>query len=133
MTDIRAIKSVPSAKVEIRDDEGAPTGVFFELAGPTHPKRKAIAMNTQRKLQAQYQKTGKFTLDDPEDQEAKNRENLAAFTLGWEGWTENGKPVPFSQEAALALYSDDSMTWLVEQLTKALNESEIFMVRSASR
>jgi hypothetical protein len=133
MSNLRIIKSVLSAKVEIKDENGAPTGVFFEIAGPTHPKRKSILLANQRRLQHQLQKTGKVTLDDPAEQELQARDNLVSFTLGWSGFTdEKGKEVPFSPEAARELYENDEYSWLVDQLNAALNEKERFMQRSAS-
>jgi hypothetical protein len=133
MSNLRIIKSVLSAKVEIKDENSAPTGVFFEIAGPTHPKRKSILLANQRRLQHQLQKTGKVTLDDPAEQELQARDNLVSFTLGWSGFTdEKGKEVPFSPEAARELYENDEYSWLVDQLNAALNEKERFMQRSAS-
>jgi hypothetical protein len=133
MSNLRIIKSVLSAKVEIKDENSAPTGVFFEIAGPTHPKRKSILLANQRRLQHQLQKTGKVTLDDPAEQELQARDNLVSFTLGWSGFTdEKGKEVPFSPEAARELYENDEDSWLVDQLNAALNEKERFMQRSAS-
>lgn len=131
MPNIRNIKSTTSAQVEIKDETGAPTGVFFELAGPTHPKRKSVVFAAARKAQAQYQKLGKLTMDDPEEQAMQSKENMADFTLGWNGYTDDaGAPVPFSRGAALALYEDDTMSWLLDQLMAALNEKERFMQRS---
>lgn len=133
MSNLKIIKSVLSAKVEIKDENSAPTGVFFEIAGPTHPKRKSILLANQRRLQHQLQKTGKVTLDDPAEQELQARDNLVSFTLGWSGFTdEKGKEVPFSPEAARELYENDEYSWLVDQLNAALNEKERFMQRSAS-
>lgn len=133
MSNLRIIKSVLSAKVEIKDENSAPTGVFFEIAGSTHPKRKSILLGNQRRLQHQLQKTGKVTLDDPAEQELQARDNLVSFTLGWSGFTdEKGKEVPFSPEAARELYENDEYSWLVDQLNAALNEKERFMQRSAS-
>lgn len=133
MSNLRIIKSVLSAKVEIKDENGAPTGVFFELVGPTHPKRKSILLANQRRLQHQLQKTGKVTLDDPAEQELQARDNLVSFTLGWSGFTdEKGKEVTFSPEAARELYENDEYSWLVDQLNNALGEKERFMQRSAS-
>ncbi len=130
---ILAIKSVTSALVEVKDETGAPSGVFFELAGPTHPKRKAIMLAQQRRLQQQLIKTGKMQLDDPAEQEQQTRENLAAFTLGWRGLTQpDGSPLPYSPEAARSLYENDEYAWLVDQLTAALTEKERFMRRSAT-
>ena len=133
MSNLRIIKSVLSAKVEIKDENSAPTGVYFEIAGPTHPKRKSILLANQRRLQHQLQKTGKVTLDDPAEQEMQARDNLVSFTLGWSGFTdEKGKEVPFSPETARELYENDEYSWLVEQLNNALNEKERFMQRFAS-
>lgn len=132
MANLRTIKSTPSAQVEIKDDTGAPTGVYFELAGPTHPKRKNITFAAARRAQQAYLKTGKFALDDPEEQAGQNIDNLIALTLGWSGYTDDaGVEIPFSAAAAQALYGDDTMAWLVDQLQAALNEKERFMTRSA--
>lgn len=133
MTNIRNIKSIASASVQVKDETGAPTGVFFELAGPTHPKRKAIGFAVARKAQAQYQKSGKLTLDDPVEQQLQAQENMAALTLGWTGFTDDaGQPVPYSTAAALALFSNDDYAWLLEQMQVALNEKERFMQRSVT-
>lgn len=132
MSSILSIKSVASAQVEIKDEEGAPTGVFFELAGPTHPKRKQIQLANQRRLQQQLQKTGKVQLDDPIEQESQQKENLAEFTLGWSGLTDDsGADIPFSKAKALELYENDDYAWIVDQLQAALSEKERFMKRSA--
>jgi hypothetical protein len=133
MTNLRQIKSTPEAEVEIKDETGAPTGIFFTLAGPTHPKRKAVVFAAQRRAQTVFQKTGKFALDGPEEQAAQNIDNLVAFTLGWrvaEGsdWTLE----PYSDKAARDILEDDSMAWLADQLQTALGEKERFMTRSAT-
>ena len=131
MSNILSIKSVTSALVEIKDENGAPTGVFFELAGPTHPTRKALMHKQQRRMQQQLRKTGKVQFDDPTEQESQAREQLAAFTLGWDGLSDDtGADVPFSADKALALYENDEYAWLVDQLQAALGETERFMQRS---
>lgn len=134
MPNLLNIRSTTSAQVEIKDETGAPTGVFFELAGPTHPKRKAVAFAGARKVQQQYQKTGKLALDDPEEQALQSKENMAAFTLGWSAtFTDDaGLPRPFSTAAALALYEDDAYAWIFDQLQTALGEKERFMQRSVT-
>ena len=133
MSSILSIKTIPSTQVEIKDENGAPTGVFFELAGPTHPKRKAIQFQAQRRVQQQLQKTGKVKTDDPVEQESEARENLAAYTLGWTGLTdENGVDVPFSAAKALELYEDEEYAWLVNQLQAALWDQDRFTKRSAT-
>lgn len=133
MSSILSIKSVQSAQVEIKDENGAPTGVFFELAGPTHPRRKQITLSNQRRLQQQLQKTGKVQLDDPIEQESQQKENLAEFTLGWTGLTDDtGAEISFGKAKALEIYENDDYAWIVDQLQLALNEKERFMQRCAT-
>lgn len=130
---LKRISEATEAEVEIKDEEGAGTGVFFTLAGPQHPERKRIQFALSRKAIKRYEKTGKAELPDPEEAEEMARENLAAFTLGWRGYTDDqGMPVAFSKAAALELYRDPTMAWLVTQLQTALGETERFMKRSAS-
>lgn len=121
------IQSIPKAEIEIKDETGAPTGVFFEMAGPTHPERKALTFAQSRKNIARFQKAGKVEPLDPEEAEELNREQLAAFTLGVRGWPE----FTFSKKAVLDLYRDDAFAWLVSQLSIGVNEQERFMKRSA--
>lgn len=130
---LKSIKQQASAEVQIKDPDGNPTGVVFELAGPEHPERKRITFAQSRKAMSRYQKTGKLDLPDPEEADDQKRENLAAYTLGWKGYVgDDGQPVPFSKAAALALYTDPEMAWLVDQLETALGDKELFIKRSAT-
>lgn len=131
---LRTIRQVETAVVEIKDPaDGTPLGVRFTLAGPTHPERKRIAFAQQRKSLRAFEKRGRIDMPDPEEAEESKIDNLAAYTLGWEGVLgDDGKPVPFSSAAALAMYRDPAMAWLVEQLETALGERELFIQRAAS-
>ena len=129
---LKSIKQVFTAEVQIKDPNGEPLGVIFELAGPEHPERKRITFAQSRKFMKSYSKTGRAEMPEPEDAEAQKKENLAAFTLGWKGLVdENGVPVHFSKQAALDLYRDPEMAWLVDQLDAALGDKELFITRSA--
>ena len=129
---LKSIKQVFTAEVQIKDPNGEPLGVTFELAGPEHPERKRITFAQSRKFMKSYSKTGRAEMPEPEDAEAQKKENLAAFTLGWKGLVdENGAPVHFSKQAALDLYRDPEMAWLVDQLDAALGDKELFITRSA--
>ena len=133
MSNLRTIRQVDTARVEIKDPaDGTPLGVFFELAGPTHPERKRISFAQARRTMRHFEKKGKFDMPDPEEAEETKADNLAAYTLGWEGWTdEAGRAVPFTREAALELYRDPGMAWLVQQVDSALGDLELFIRRSA--
>ena len=130
---LKSIRQLASAEVSIKDVDGNPTGVVFELAGPEHPDRKRIAHKIARKQVRQYNKTGRTELMDPEEMESMKAENLAAYTLGWKGYVDDsGAPVPFSKAAALELYRDPEMAWLVDQLDTALGDKELFIRRSVA-
>lgn len=131
---LRSITLAASATVPILDPvDGTLTGVTFEIAGPEHPERKRIAFAQSRKALKRYEKTGRIEMPDPEEAEALKHENLSAYTLGWSGYVDDdGKPVPFSKEAARALYADPAMGWIVEQLEAALGDRERFIRRSAN-
>ena len=129
---LKSIKQVFAAKVAIKDPNGEPTGVVFEMAGPEHPDRKRITFAQSRKFLRSYAKTGRAEMPEPEDAESQKKENLAAFTLGWTGLIDDaGAPVVFSKAAALELYNNPEMGWLVDQLDAALGEKELFITRSA--
>ena len=130
---LKSIRQVASAKIQVKDPAtGDPTGVIFEMAGPEHPDRKRITFAQSRKFLRSYAKTGRAEMPEPEDAESQKKENLAAFTLGWTGLIDDaGAPVVFSQAAALELYNNPEMGWLVDQLDSALGEQELFITRSA--
>ncbi len=130
---LKSIRQVASAKIQIKDPAtGDPTGVIFEMAGPEHPDRKRITFAQSRKFLRSYAKTGRAEMPEPEDAESQKKENLAAFTLGWTGLIDDaGAPVVFSKAAALELYNNPEMGWLVDQLDSALGEKELFITRSA--
>jgi hypothetical protein len=130
---LKSIRQVASAKIQVKDPAtGDPTGVIFEMAGPEHPDRKRITFAQSRKFLRSYAKTGRAEMPEPEDAESQKKENLAAFTLGWSGLIDDaGAPVVFSKAAALELYNNPEMGWLVDQLDSALGEKELFITRSA--
>jgi hypothetical protein len=65
--------------------------------------------------------------------EEDNIDKLAAATLEWHLPPLDGKPMPeVSEKAAHALYSDPRFPWIVEQLTKAINDRALFFVKSST-
>ena len=128
--DLSTINELAEANIVIKHPvTGAPTGALVTLAGPEHPKRKQLIFTRTRKLRAKFQKSGKVQLDDPEDEEADGVSYLAACTLGWIGFSEGGKEIPFSTQAAVDLYT--RIGWLRAQVSLALEEKENFIEASA--
>ena len=129
---LNSVCDVSSADIEIKLPDGTPTGVFFTMAGPEHPKRKSLDLAQQRKMRAVLQNTGKIDLGDPADDEAEAADKLAAFTLGWRNYTDDaGEEIAFTPTAVGALYADESKAWLRAFLTAAIGERDRFIVRSA--
>lgn len=124
---LKSIKTVSSFELPIKDHEGNPTGVIFQLAGPTHPAREAIEMARSRRLIQAANKTGRVMLPDPADAKADRAKELASCTLGWNNYVdEAGQPVPFTQDAAKALYADPEMLWLTEQVEEGLGNKSLY-------
>jgi hypothetical protein len=70
---------------------------------------------------------------DAETGEQDNVDRLASATLEWHLPPLDGAPVPAASEAsARKLYSDPRFPWIVEQLTKAINDRARFFVKSSS-
>lgn len=124
---LKSIRTVDQFPVEIKDQDGNPTGVVFTLAGPNHPVRKTLDQAKSRKLINEANKTGKIKIPDPADAEASRPKDLAQLTLGWSGYVdEAGQDVPFSMGSAEALYADPERRWLVEQVDEALGNKQLF-------
>lgn len=133
MLDIDSIQEVAEAEVQLRHPvTKAPLGAFVTLAGPEHPKRRAIAFERQRRVRAGLQKTGRIQLDDPEQSAEEDLAFLAACTLGWKGLAHGGAAIPYSETAAADLYSRPELAWLRAQVMEALNERENF-IRGSSQ
>lgn len=129
---LRSIKTVDTFPVDIKDQDGNPTGVTFTLAGPTHPVRKAVAHAAQRKMLAGARRSGQIELPDPEESEKERITNLTKFTLGWSGYSDENGTVAYSEAAANALYADPEMTWLADQVDTALNNKQLFTKSAAT-
>ena len=122
MFDIDQYEDAPTADITLKNPKtGAPLDITMTLAGPEHPVRKQLAFDTQRRLRANWQKTGKLQMQDPVEDEQDETDMLVASTLGWEG-----AAVPYSPQAARSLYSDPKRRWLRDQVVAALQERELF-------
>lgn len=119
---IEGYEDVTSAELRIKNPAtGAPTPMVITLAGPEHADRKRIQFAKQRRLRVELSRTGKLPVTAPEDDDADELELLVVSTLGWVGAS-----VPYSKDAARALYADPKRRWLRDQVSVALNERELF-------
>jgi hypothetical protein len=125
--------SVTSADVCIkRPDNGEPTDIVIQLAGPEHPERKRWEHAFSLRMRALIARNGnQMPQIDPRDEEFDNIEMLAVCTLGWTAPEGSGMP-EYSRAAAQALYSDPKRQWLRKQVAAAMSNADRFIQRSAA-
>lgn len=131
--DIDSIQDLDTAEIELLNPKTRQgTGAFITLAGPEHPDRKAQTFNMIRKARADMARAAAARRgavrqpDDPEDDLRDSITMLASITLGWRGISQGGKPIAFSKQAALDLYTDPKRQWIVRQLMADMNAIDVF-------
>lgn len=136
MFKVGSITDQESAPVVVKDPITGKRLATVTLAGPSHPKRKAIEVAKQRRMIAELQRTGKVSVPDPEQQDEDKIDLLVACTLGWDDFTTDNDGVttilPCNAENARKLYAMDGNGWLVRQLYDALSEQDRFIKSSAA-
>lgn len=131
MLDLALIEDVEQAEVQLKRN-GTPLPVFVTLAGPEHPKRKAYALQTQRKMRKQLSANGKFSLPDPLESEQEENDLLANCTLAWRGVAFNGAALECTRANVLMLLEDKKRAWFRAALKAAFDDGEAFIAGSAS-
>lgn len=118
----------------IRDSEGEPTDVIFQLAGPGHPLRVDLDSKLYRRSAREFNKEGKTRLpEDPATLREQETTRLVALTLGWSGMTNgNGEEVPFSPEKARELYENRRSSVRTQVSRALLNIANFTPVSSTS-
>jgi hypothetical protein len=131
MFELNSIRTALVATVALHHPvTGEPIGATVDLAGPEHPQRKAIQMAAERRARADKARGQHSHDDDPDERKAEAARTLAGYTLGWSGITEDGQPLAFSPEAALRLYSNPALAWLVDQIVEAFTNRANFIESS---
>ncbi len=122
-----------SAWVDLKDETTGAKIASVELAGPEHPKRKAILFARQRKVRNVLQRTGKLELADPQDEEQDDLEMLVQCTLAWsaEFVDDDGKALACTAENVRKEFGAEGNGWLRRQLKRAADETERFIKSSA--
>lgn len=129
--DLDDFEDIGSATVVIKNPaNGAPTTSTIDLVGPEHPIRKKLFMDRARKQRSEFQRTGKIQVTDPLEDVDSDTDYIVASTIGWD-MQQAGKPLPFNEANARALYTDPKRQWLRAQVKKALDEAERFISSSA--
>lgn len=121
---------------ELKHPDGTPLGIFFELAGPSHPivvewEREALgeavlrSQNGNRKQSSNPQTVGLRT-------EKASIDRVIAHLVGWRNVHKDGQSVPFSAAAAREILGDPKFAWIRLQLLERVGNTETFIVPSLS-
>jgi hypothetical protein len=94
---------------------GEPTQMKIKLLGVDSPRyRMAVKEITERYI-PRIDRNPRFRLT-PDEQDRDNAELLSRVTVGWHGFTENGKHLEFSRERAHDFYINAHFRWLRNQV-----------------
>lgn len=128
MFDVKTIRTLGEIEVEIKHPvTQQPLGATIRLAGPEHPARRAIRFATQRRVREELQREGKVAALDPEEAANEGVKMIAASVLGWSGICDDGEPLAFTSDAAVALLTQPEMAWLVEQIAAVIGQDANFI------
>jgi hypothetical protein len=123
--ELSKLKANPSTVVELihPDPEQNPTGITVTLSSRDSEAVKAVMAKAMDKRLAQLRKGGHKPLNQSElEQEAIGA--LVAAVEGWDGLTEDGKPLPCTPENVRALLTDHA--WVRRQLDEAMGNEALF-------
>ncbi len=105
---------------------GADLGIKISVLGRDSDAFKAKSHDQSRKKISKLQKGGFRPGHAPIDVGDKDGiELLAACTTGWTNMRENGVDVPFSEAAAIRIYT--KYPWIKEQVDSAIGDRALFM------
>lgn len=137
--DFDAFETSDTAKMQVFDVHGNPTGWWWEFAGPGHPKTEALnnrlARERLRKAaqieQAQVNgRKWKADEETPDEVRSRNIADLVDRLVGWSDVEIGGKPLPFSPENAVEFLSNPKRVGILTQAMEFIAESKSFTPRS---
>lgn len=115
--------------VLVHPKNGQQLGATITVRGADSPTYQAAMVDQQRRRLDALARNRRAAQQNVEQAALDALELLAAVTVGWEGITRNGVPVPFSQPEAVKLYRD--FPWIAEQVEAAIYDRGNFLPQSA--
>lgn len=129
-----------SKDVAQREDEGNKVHLTDEAGELMYEDKKPVTITvvgtyskTYRRVQNEQRLKvlkGRRVQLTPDAVDAKANEALAACVLGWEGFTSEGKPFPYSRDNAAALFAQ--APWIREQVEEAMSDHASFFPKSSA-
>jgi hypothetical protein len=124
LSDLSVVKDLP-----ILFPDGESTGIVFQVRAAHSQAVKDATIAARRAF-----KTAQTEGDEIDKQLAEEQallQILAAVVVGWSNLEDElGEPIPFSQEAALRIFSKPEFAFIVEQVARYAVERQNFFRRS---
>lgn len=113
----------------IHPDGVTPMEMFITLRGMDSDAYQAKKLEIARRIQSRKQRNAKYVVP-AEEQDEFGYELLAACTLAWRGFEEDGQPLSFSEAAALKQFR--RFQWLAEQAAAFIQDRANFLRPSST-
>lgn len=112
------------AVIKLKND-GEETGETITVRGRLSDVAEQLQQRAIREMQKQYKRHGKMEPKDPTDQSQERIAYAAACTIGWNEIEDAaGAPIPFSESAAVKLYSENRL--ILEQVDAGIGNDALF-------
>ena len=111
----------PAFFTDIVDSVEVEKPVTVTLLGPDSDVYRKASLNSSRKV---LKKRGKV---DPQDLDDSAIFSLAECILGWEGLEDEGQPIQFTRQNAIALLRSEK--WLRDQLNEFHQDRRNFLAK----
>lgn len=116
--------------IHLLDEKG---DYLFEADAPVTITVVGTYSKTYRRVQNEQRAKnlkGRRAPLTPEQIDARGTEGLAACVLGWQGFTSDGKPFPYSRDNAIALFQ--AAPWIREQVEEAMGDHAAFFPKPSA-
>jgi len=115
----------PVTSVPLTQDDGSP--IVIVVAGEDSERfRRAVRENSNRRLKAQQ--AGRSVRITAEELESDRLELAVSCTVNWSGFFVDGNELPFSSDAARAMYR--RLPWMLEQVETFIADRQNFLKAS---
>ncbi|WP_426751711.1 hypothetical protein [Myxococcus sp. Y35] len=129
--DLGSLQRSDTTTVEIvHPATGDATGMKVVVHGVDSPTYREADRALRNRRLHKLQHSGRASKVTAEDTEADGLELLVRCTASWEGFKENGEPLPFSKENARRVYQEHP--WLRRQVDAAVTDAASFFGTSPS-
>lgn len=118
----------PSTGEVMTDENGEP--YYVDALGEDSPEVRAIDRKHADNRADKLRKVGGKNPLASENLEREAAERLAVATIGWRLPPNDGEEIPFTPANARAVYANDDLVWIAEQVAKAMRDRSRFLQKA---